>query len=692
MHLSLTGLKKSLLSLACLAIASLAHGQTAPAFFDTHVSPPATRLPVFEVKQPDKQLSPFTGMTRRHWQDAARYLLSGAFSYIHTPDDPMQFPKQPGKSYPRNAGQVPTEKLEGLCRTLFMAAPLLKEDPGLTLNGVKVADYYRHQLAQLVNPASPSFIQPRAKDGGPSQNLVEFGGLSVALFAAPEILWDPLPQATKDALAATMLSYGDGPTVPQNWRYFNIFILSFYKSRGYAVNEKLMEEYLQKQLSHYRGEGWYHDAPTFDYYSMWAFQMYGRLWSEYYGRAHYPAVAAQLAANFAPLKDNYPYQFGRDGSMIMWGRSITYRFAAVVPFPLMGLQPDPNTNFGWMRRTASGAMLQFLQNPDFLQDNIPTLGFYGPFDPAVQAYSCRGSVFWLAKAFLGLLVPANSPFWTATENEGPWAKELAKGTVFNKFEPGPNILVTDYPNSGAAEIRVPSAQPSGDANRGNENYNRLSYNSAFPWQADGPHGEVAMNYVFKNKENQWEPLRFYTFRKFEDGVFYRVAELETNHNIKLHLADITLPNGILRIDQNLSTEAVAARLGHYALPNLSGTIRRTTRRVQGHEVQLIDNGTYQLALVSLSGWDKLETLTTTGLNPVKPESAIINVSSQFLPGQPALLATLMLWKKSGEAWTDAELVPVKKIKPAANPGSFSVAFANGSSKTITFDSASLSTK
>jgi len=663
--------------------AGLACGQAAPApFFDTHVAPAATKLPPFEVKQPDKKRSPFTGMTRKHWQDAARYLLSGAFSYVRTLDDPMQFPKQPGKSYPRNAGQVPTEKLEGLCRTLFMAAPLLKEDPGLTLNGVKVGEYYRHQLALLVDPASPGYIAPRAPDGGPSQNLVEFGGLSVALFAAPEILWDPLPEATKKALAATMLSYGDGPTVPQNWRYFNIFILSFYKSRGYAVNEKLLEEYLQKQLTHYKGAGWYDDAPTFDYYSMWAFQMYGRLWSEYYGRQHYPAIAAQLNDNFAPLKDTYPYQFGRSGEMLMWGRSITYRFAAVVPFPLMGLQPAAGTNFGWMRRIASGALLQFLQSPDFLQDNVPTLGFYGPFDPAVQAYSCRGSVYWLSKAFLGLLVPADNPFWTATENEGPWASEFKPNTVVHKFEPGPNILVTDYPNSGAAELRNAPRQPRSDGNRGNENYNRLSYNTAFPWQADGPRGEVAMSYVFQTPDNKWEALRFYTFRKFEDGVYYRDAALESNPGLQLHLADVPLPNGILRLDQNASREAATLRLGHYALPALNGSIRRSTRRVQGHEVQLIDNGTYQLAMVSLNDWGKLETLDTNGLNPVQPTSTLLNAAATLPAGQPTLLATLLLWKKSGTKWTDAELSPVRQLTPTATGAT--LLLADGTRKLVKF--------
>jgi len=658
----------------------------APAYFDTHVAPAPAKLPPFVVQQPDKRLSPFTGMTRRHWQDAARYLLSGAFSYVHKLDDPMQFPKEPGKSYPRNEGQVPTEKLEGLCRTLFMAAPLLKEEPSLTLNGVKVVDYYRHQLALLVDPKSPSYIRPRAKNGGPSQILVEFGGLGVALFAAPEVLWDPLPQATKDALAATMLSYGDGPTVPQNWRYFNIFILSFFDTRGYPVNKKLLEEYLQKQLTHYDGQGWYNDAPTYDYYSMWAFQMYGRLWSEYYGRQHYPEVARQLNENFAPLKDTYPYQFGRDGHLIMWGRSITYRFAAVVPFPLMGLRPAADTNFGWMRRIASGAMLQFLQHPDFLEDNVPTLGFYGSFEPAVQPYSCRGSVYWMAKAFLGLLVPADSPFWTATENEGAWATPaLAKGTVFNKFEPGPNILVTDYPNTGAAELRAPSHQPSSDPYRGDENYNRLSYNSAFPWQADGPNGEVAMNYVFKNKDGKWEPLRLYTFKKFEDGVYYRDAVLETNKDVRLHLAEMPLPNGILRVDVAQSPTATDLRLGHYALPKLAGTIRRSTRKVQGHTVQLIDNGTYQLALVPLSGWSVTEVVDATGLHPAATQSTVPNAVGTTSPdNHPIVFSTLLLWKKSGEKWTSKELLPVKNLHYDAQSGVITLTMANGQQKTIRY--------
>ncbi|WP_197076911.1 DUF2264 domain-containing protein [Hymenobacter terrenus] len=656
------------------------------------VAPVATST-VFKVVAPDFKTSPLTGMTRRHWQDAARYLLTGAFSYVRTLDDPLIFPKQPGRSYPHNnndAGQVRTAKFEGLCRTLFIAMPLLKEDPSLTINGIKIGDYYRHQIGQLLDPASPTYIRLRPKEEGQSQTLVEFGGLAVSLFAAPEILWDPLSKAQKDALAATMLSYGDGPTVPSNWRFFNIFVLSFFKSRGYAINEPLLDEYLKLCLEAYRGAGWYSDNGAYDYYSMWAFQVYGTLWSQFYGQKYSPQYAQQFTAHLTDARDNYPYMFSRNGEMIMWGRSMSYRFGSVAPFPLMGLNPAPGTNFGWLRRISSGAMLQFLQNPAMMQDQVPTLGFYGPYEPVVQAYNCRGSVYWMGKAFLGLLVPANSPFWTATENEGPWAKELKPGTVANRFQPGSNILLTDYPNSGAAEIRARcNTRVAGQADpyRANENYNRLSYNSAFPWQADGPNGEVAMNYVFQDKAQKWHALNLYTFRRFENDVYYRDAVPEADSTLRLRLADIPLPNGILRVDQVTGGPAgTPLRLGHYALPAGQGPVRRQTRKVKGYTVHLLDNGTYQLALVPLRGWESVQVYDTKGLHPASAESAVINASGTLAApsARPALYATLLLWKKSGTTWTDAELLPVTKLAYPGPTTSVQVQFADGSKRSVDF--------
>ena len=643
---------------------------------------------IFQVEQPDFKLSPYTGMTRKHWKDAALYLLKGAFSYVKTLDDPILFPKQEGKSYPRNPEQVSTVKLEGLCRTLFIAAPLLKEDSNLVINGIKVAEYYRHQLCLLVNPQSTNFIKLRDKQQGTHQNLVEFGALSLSLFSIPEVLWKPLSKEQKDALAATLLSYADGPTISNNWRYFNVFIFSYFKSVGYPINDALMQEYLQKTLLQYSGDGWYNDSPAYDYYSMWAFQMYGMLWSHFYGKKNCPEIAKQLADNFKPLKDNYPYLFSRKGEMIMWGRSMSYRFGAIVPFPLMGLENATETNYGWMRRISSGCLLQFLQNPDYLKDHVPTLGFYGAFEPTVQRYSCRGSAFWCGKAFLGLLVPENNPFWQSVENEGAWEKELQQNTVSSKLMKGSNILITDYPNIGASELRAwcnVHTPTINDQYRGSENYNRLSYNSAFPWQADGKNGEVAMSYVVKNKSQMWEAFQQYTFKKYENGIYYRDVELLSNPNVKMRLADIPLANGILRVDKNISTEPTQVRLGHYALSESKLPIKEQKLDVDGYEVFIVDNGVYQLALVKMLGWEGIQFVHAVDLNPVAKKSTVINLYDNFSPDKKEKnYVTLMLWKKSGENWTKDELMPVRKIKYLDNEGGLVIYFKNRDVKTILY--------
>ena len=634
---------------------------------------------VFHLVQPDYHLSPLTGMTRQHWMDAATYLLDGAFSYIHTLDEPMRFPKQPGKSYPTDGKFNKTENLEGLCRTMFVAIPLLKENPDLVLNGIKVGDYYRQQLRNMSDPSKSGYIQHLK--GGPSQTLVEFGALALSLTVMPEIIWEPLTQKEKDDLAALMLSYGNGPTIGSNWRFFNIFVMSFFKDQGYEVKDGYMDELLQKSLAQYRGYGWYNDSPAYDYYSMWAFQMYGMIWAHYYGEKFNPEAGRQFVSNFRDLVPNYPYMFAEDGKMNMYGRSITYRIAAAVPFPLMGWLNDPSINYGWMRRIASSTLLQFLENPALMEDRVPTLGFYGAFEPAVQIYSCRGSVYWMGKAFLGLLLPADNPFWTAIENNGAWEKEFQPGKVYNKFMEGSNTLVTNYPNSGTSEIRAwchEAVAKDWQKFRSTENYNKLSYNTAFPWMADSPDGKVSMNYAVLNAKQEWEVLRLYTFKKFEDGIYYRDAELETNPEIKFRLAEIPLFNGILRVDKISFPITTELRYGHYSLPELKSPIVTKEQKFGEYTAYCMDNGAYQTALINLQGWSEVEFVQTEGLHPVSNKCSVINVATTHSGDK--VFITLQLWKKSGKPFTKKELAPVKSFKQTGD--SITIYFSDGTVKTV----------
>ena len=642
-----------------------------------------TEKSVFKVENPDKLLSPYTGMTRQHWKDAATYLLEGAFSYIHGMDDAMKFPKQLDKTYPREESQLLVEKLEGFCRTLFVAAPLLKENPDLKLNNIKVADYYRHQLVRLVSPETDLYVKCRT--GGASQVLVEFGGLAISLSVIPEILWNPLTQEQKDLLAKTMLSYGEGPTIGSNWMFFNVFILSFFKEQGYDIQEDYLRQNLERLLAMYSGYGWYNDAPAYDYYSMWAFQTYGPLWAELFGKKQYPDLAKQFLANQADLVDNYPYMFGRDGKMNMWGRSIPYRFASIAPLPLLAFNLSGKVNWGWMRYIASSTILQFLSLPDFLEDRIPTMGFYGPFAPAVQIYSCRGSVFWCGKAFFGLLLPVDSPFWTAKENNGPWEERFKKGHVYNKFCPGSNLLITNYPNSGGSEVRSWCHEKVADdwqKFRSSENYNKLAYHTEFPWMADGKDGDVSMNYATLNDVGQWEVLRLYTFKDFKDGVYRRDAVLETDERVKFQLADIPLPDGVLRIDKVTVPCKKKIRLGHYSLPEIGQKIQERFVRVEGHEVGMLQNGVSSLAMVALYGWNRLMVTRPEGLHPVATRCGLIMAEQEVDRSQ--IFVTLLLWKKGKDKFTSKELMPIKEIKVAQNQTSVTVSLKNGVNHIIVF--------
>lgn len=643
------------------------------------LAPSKAKAKVFEVVNPDYKLSPFTGMTRKHWIDAATYLLDGAFGYINDIDDPMYFPKQLDKTYPHDEDAAKVAKLEGLARTLFIAAPLLRENPDLTLHGIKVADYYRHHLLSILDRQSQYGVAPAPR--GPSQTLLELGSLCMSLEIAKDVLWEPIAKERRDSLAAIFNNYGGGPTIGSNWQFFNAFILGFLKHNGYEINEEYLTKNLTNLLSLYRGEGWYNDAPAYDYYSMWAFQTYGPLWVRLFGHQR-PDISARFLKNEGDLVDNYPYMFARDGRMNMYGRSIPYRFAAVAPFGVLEYGHPDDVNYGWLRMISSASLRQFMENPRFLADGVPTMGFYGEFAPAVQIYSCRGSVYWLGKAFFNLLLPEDSSYWSEKENRGPWDSDLVAGGVYNKLQPATNILITNYPNVGGSEIRSwchEKVSSDWQRFRSSENYNKLAYHTEFPWMADGADGEVSMNYATLNPSGNWEVLRLYDFKDFADGVYRREAVLETDENVRYQLADIPLPDGVLRVDKVSVPHPTSVRLGSYSLPDIGRGISSSVK----NGTTYLGNGEYQLTVTPIAGWEATEVITPEGLHPVSDTCGVI-VSTADVDGS-CIFITLQSWQKGNKPVSPKVLNQVKDVKISDDNTTVAVTLADGTLKTIKFD-------
>ena len=201
--------------------------------------------------------------------------------------------------------------------------------------------------------------------------------------------------------------------------------------------------------------------------------------------------------------------------------------------------------------------------------------------------------------------------------------------------------------------------------------------------ADSLANGVSMNYATKNKDNVWEVLRMYTFSKYDNGIYYRNAVLETNQDIKYHLADIPLPNGILRVDKISSPVSTDIRLGHYSLPQLGNPIKEQIFDINGNKAYIINNEKYSQAMISLSGWSDLEFIKGEGVHPESDYCTVIN-STDRLPQGDKIYITLQLWKKGNKDFTKEELSPVKEFKISTDKKTVIIILNDGSIKEINF--------
>jgi len=638
----------------------------------------------FEVHHPDLRLSPLTGMTRRHWLAAARFLTEGVFRHVKSPADPVAMPKQNAISYPQPNDpkhRFQAAEFEGLARTLMAAVPVIRDNPETVCNGINLREYYARQILEGCNPASPRFwgrISDFTRETGRMQyqQTVEGAALVVSLMASREQIWDRYSDAERAQVAGLISDYAHNLTIGHNWRFFNVLMLTFLKVNGFPIDEVALKDHLQHLLSNYVGDGWYIDDTNYDFYNPWGFHFYAPLWCRWYGYEHAPEVAAIIEQRNREFISNWPRFFSREGKQLMWGRSLIYRCAASTGFGAHFLMKDPVLDPGFARRTASGNLLQFITRPELFVNGLPCLGYYGPFDPLIQFYSCAASPFWIAKIFVALLLPEDSPFWTAQENEGFW-KELGNRTDTVELA-GPGMQVVNHGATGTTELRT------GKVKLHETYYNQLQFNPDFPLEPETPAGANAASYSIRehgSKQNYRIPLNC-AFNKLDDGILFRVQNTQSvglgdpnkggvNRGPEcIDLADIIIPGGVIRVDRVRIPYRYDLQLGHHALPHLEGGEPACERLGAGLIASIPDGR--KLALIPLYGWDRVGVARHQGINPEADESTVIYAERTRVKDYSGMeiFLTVMLHRVDGGNWTEDELNPVKafEILPWAPSG------------------------
>lgn len=644
----------------------------------------------FEVKNPDFALSPYSGMTRHHYIELAKYLLERAFEHVDSIETPLTFPSVPGKTYPEPDApewRYRSAEFEALERTFTLAGPLIHIDPQTSIRNINLRDYYCLQIYNAFTPGHPNSLPlPEDLPDSNYQFTCEFGGLFKTLLLMPETIWSHYTTKQKDEMVITISKWAHHRTTQNNWRIFNIITLSFLKKYGYVIDDDLLKSHLLWVASYHSGNGWYLEQ-TYNYYSISLFIVYTTIWNRAFGDEHYPDIAEIIEKSAQKLMESITSFFARDGSINMWSRSICYRTWVSGAFPVSFMLKDQTlVDAGWARRLCSGSLLQFVTREEFYHNGIPSLGFYGQKEYMVQNYSCAASPFLMFLPFICLALPEDSPFWTAKENEGMW-EEL--GTQSHKVVlENPGLVLVNHGKTGTSEI-IP-----GKVYYDDPNYSKLVYNTHFPWEDHNPQGGTSMEYSFRSLDprdlrgddinfyltgqaikNDSDKNRSYTtsqsmlYNGVRKDILYRQAILRKPPNngvgYIIDLAEITIPGGVIRVDRSRLAFEYELTLGHFGMPHLEGKRAVIKQFEDGNKkvITTIIRGR-SIALIAYNGWDTLSSQVHKNRNAEADESTVIYAHKKRMAKNPAmeLMITVMLHKMDDNEWTEEELSPISDIR------------------------------
>ncbi|MDW6057746.1 DUF2264 domain-containing protein [Streptomyces sp. FXJ1.4098] len=405
-------------------------------------STPTAPLP-FPFPADDRALSPYTGLTRAHWEAVADGMLRAALRYATPGHGLIDLPGPPSKSGVRSDG------LEGFARTFLLAA--------LRVAGAGGADPHSF-LPRYTAGIERGTLTPGRDDaeswplighhGIQGQPMVESASVALALRMTAPWTWKRLPAAARDRTEEWLRGALRHTPAPNNWYLFPLTVAGFLESvgRGDAETARAIERGLDLLEGWYRGQGWYTDGDgrAFDHYNGWALHMY-------------PLLHAHLAADHALLDhlgprlreflEGFSLLFDADGAPIHHGRSLTYRFAAGAAVALGALTDHTPLAPGATRRLLSGALRHFLDRGALTGDGVLSLGWYGPHEATLQRYSGPGSPYWASKGFIALLLPPDHPVWTATEEPAP-----SQGRDRVLALPAPGFLVQTTGRDGLVRL------------------------------------------------------------------------------------------------------------------------------------------------------------------------------------------------------------------------------------------------
>lgn len=349
---------------------------------------------------------------RETWTRFADQLLLDARPHASPAHAGFRFTETPGALGER------VDALEGFARTFLLAAFRLAGDAGHDPHGF--AEWYASGIEAGVDPRSP---ERWIRLDEHSQAKVEAASLVLGLDMTRPWIWDRFSLQVQDRVVDYLsTAVGDPNYWPNNWVWFRIVTQTFLRSVGAEHSMQDIADDLATHDSLVRTDGWITDGEgrNFDHYVGWALHLYPTLWSRMQGAAEIAAsrVDSDRQALQRYLRDAVRL-VGSDGSPVIQGRSLTYRYAAAAPFWVGALAGVEYPNAGLLRKAAGRIVGHFVNADSAANPAVLDIGWTNSWPRLAQFYSGPGSSYWAIHGLMGVALPATHPVWTTVNAPMP---------------------------------------------------------------------------------------------------------------------------------------------------------------------------------------------------------------------------------------------------------------------------------
>lgn len=503
----------------------------------------------------DRGRSPLTGWVRGHWEVAAEHWLGGVARHAS--------PEHARVSFPGTHTTDAVDQLEGFARGFLLGALRIAD-----VGGGPWVGWFAQALTAGSDPENP---EAWPVIGHHDQTLVEAAAIALGLHWSRPWLWDELDALTRERLVAWLSGARGRWCADNNHVLLGASVEAFLASVEADHDPLAISAALGRIEDFYVGDGWYSDGPgrRFDHYNAYTFHFYPLLIAELLG-----STPSSLAPEFEVYRrrlrlflEDYQHLFDADGAPVLQGRSLTYRWGMLAPVWLgVRFDASPLTP-GQTRRLASGVLRHFVQG-GVGEDDVQSLGWHGPSRSILQPYNAPGSPLWSSKGFLGLLLPAEHPVWTATEQP----LEDEDRDVLRPL-PGPNWLV--HATHEDRVVRLLNHGSDGHPRKADPWYRRLAYSTkTAPTELDGV-GDNLIDVVSGPLANTEGSIHrgLLGGRTWSTGASSRQLIDADGREVLIDVATTTLGPAELRLARVRGAVAMGIRVSGYAVSSKKEVFR-----------------------------------------------------------------------------------------------------------------------